>query len=115
MIMDKTKMSYDPPYLDEEERDMMESFHAALDAGEISAPTDAERAKLNEHWQAVLKTSQERKAITLRLQNRDITRLKSMARRKGIPYQTLISSILHQYANGDMIERSWEALPIESE
>ena len=56
-------------------------------------------------WQQVVKNTEKRKAITLRLQNRDITRLKAIARRKGLPYQTFIASALHQLANGDLIER----------
>lgn len=101
----KDKITYDPPYLDDEERETMEALDAAIDRGEVVVPTEEERLAINEKWQGILKQSQERKAITLRLQARDITRLKSMARRKGIPYQTLVSSVLHQYANGDIIER----------
>ena len=103
--MMKDKVTYDPPYLDDEERETMQALDAAIDRGEVTAPTEDERSAINEKWQDILKQSQERKAITLRLQARDITRLKSMARRKGIPYQTLVSSVLHQYANGDIIER----------
>ena len=37
--------------------------------------------------------------INIRLTEKDLTRVKSKAVEKGIPYQTLISSLLHQYAN----------------
>lgn len=94
------------PFLDTEEKDFMDSFDAALDAGLIKKPTKAEREALNQRWQASLKASQERKSVTLRLQQGDVSKLKIIAKRRGIPYQTLISSILHQYANGDLSERS---------
>ena len=69
-------------------------------------PADAERrARLNAEWKAGLDRSTARKPVTLRLQERDIERLKSIANRKGMPYQTLVSSVLHQCANGDLIER----------
>ena len=95
-----------PPFLDEEERETMEALDAAIDRGDVAVPSREERAALNEKWGEILKGSQERKAITLRLQARDIARLKAIARRRGIPYQTLVSSVLHQFANGDMVERS---------
>ena len=103
--MTKTKISYDPPYLDEEERETMEAIDQAIENGEITAPSEDERKQLNVEWQKILKESQARKAITLRLQTRDISQLKRMAKRRGIPYQTLVSSVLHQFANGDIVER----------
>lgn len=36
------------------------------------------------------------KKISLRVKNGDLIRLKARAAREGIPYQTLINSILHQ-------------------
>jgi hypothetical protein len=103
--MTNPKLSYDAPYLDDEERETMEALDAAMDRGEIIPPTEEVRLQLNERWQEILKENQERKAITLRLQLRDISLLKMIARRRGVPYQTLVSSVLHQFANGDIIER----------
>jgi predicted DNA binding CopG/RHH family protein len=40
----------------------------------------------------------------LRLQERDIERLKVIARQRGLPYQTLVSSVLHQFAEGTLRE-----------
>ncbi len=45
-----------------------------------------------------------KKTITVRIQERDIARLKARALQKGIPYQTLIASILDQYAEGALKE-----------
>ena len=104
-MTNKTDIQLDPPYLDDEERQMMESLDAAMDRGEIKPKTADEVAKINEHWNEVLQASTQRKAITLRLQNRDLSMLKSIARRRGIPYQTLVTSVLHQFANGDIVER----------
>lgn len=39
------------------------------------------------------------KNINIRISYKDIQRLKVKAAENGIPYQTLIASILHQYAN----------------
>jgi predicted DNA binding CopG/RHH family protein len=42
-----------------------------------------------------------RKSINLRLLEHDLEKIKSEAIQTGIPYQTLISSILHRHVNGN--------------
>lgn len=39
------------------------------------------------------------KNINIRLSERDLQRLKAIAAEKGLPYQTFISSLLHQYTS----------------
>ena len=40
------------------------------------------------------------KNINIRISERDARKIKSLAVEKGIPYQTLIASIIHQYKKG---------------
>ncbi|MDD5373072.1 MAG: hypothetical protein PHO62_06565 [Sulfurimonas sp.] len=40
------------------------------------------------------------KNITIRLSIGDVTTIKNKAQETGIPYQTIISSLVHQYATG---------------
>lgn len=93
------------PYLDDEEKDLIESYEAAIDAGLVVPKTEAELAPIREHWKQLVRNTEARQAITLRVQQRDIERLKVIALRKGLPYQTLVASVLHQFANGDLVER----------
>lgn len=93
-----------PAFLDDEERDIIESFEAALDSGALRPSSSENRAKASAEWRSLVKKASERKAITLRLQERDIERLKVIARQRGLPYQTLVSSVLHQFANGTLRE-----------
>jgi len=44
-------------------------------------------------------------AISIRLDGAVLADLRSEAERLGIPYQTLIGSILHRYAHGDLVDR----------
>lgn len=44
-------------------------------------------------------------AISLRLDSSIIAGLREEAQKLGLPYQTLISSILHQYLNGELISK----------
>jgi predicted DNA binding CopG/RHH family protein len=41
-----------------------------------------------------------KKAISIRLLESDIERIKAKSLSQGMPYQTLISALIHQYANG---------------
>ena len=51
---------------------------------------------------AARETLQKDKRINIRMSGRDLLSLKRKANRFGMPYQTLISSILHQYISGDL-------------
>ena len=43
--------------------------------------------------------------IKLDKEEKDLEQLQTIAIEDGIPYQTLISSILHRFVNGRLIER----------
>ena len=46
------------------------------------------------------------KNINIRISRRDLQKLKAKAAQKGIPYQTLVSSVLHQYSEKKVKEIS---------
>ena len=96
---------FDAPYLDDEEQDLIEGFEQALDSGAVTPTPEVKMEKVRQEWQEIGQNTTARKAITLRLQQRDIERLKVIARQKGMPYQTLVSSVLHQFASGELRER----------
>lgn len=87
--------------LDPEEQELLDS----IDRGEwkpVPNPV-AERRKLQ---RAATLTTQVMKSknINLRLQPTTIIKLKQTAEKLGMPYQTLASSILHRYVNGQTIK-----------
>ena len=45
------------------------------------------------------------KRVNIRISEKDLLALQKRAVRQGIPYQTLISSVLHKYINGGLIEK----------
>jgi predicted DNA binding CopG/RHH family protein len=97
-MSNKKQLGYDPPYYDDEEREIIE----ALKRGEYkSAPNLPERAKQLKRAAA---NTLKKKPITVRVQEQDIERIKVKALEQGIPYQTLVSSILHRYASGTLKE-----------
>lgn len=72
-----------------------------------------------EEWQAVKKIKEQKeqyrayaratlrkdKRVNIRISEKDLLDLRKQAMRQGIPYQTLLSSILHKYANGILTEK----------
>lgn len=46
--------------------------------------------------QAAKFTVQKSKSINIRLAQKDVTKIKAMAARHGLPYQTFITSVLHK-------------------
>ena len=43
--------------------------------------------------------------INLRMSSKDIIALQTKALEEGIPYQTLMSSVLHKFVTGRLIEK----------
>ncbi|MDD2461202.1 MAG: hypothetical protein GX748_13350 [Lentisphaerae bacterium] len=52
-----------------------------------------------------MKLTQEEKRVNIRMAERDLVRLKKTALHEGLPYQTLLSSILHKFINGRLVEK----------
>ena len=81
--------------LDKEEQEI----EHALERGEFVESEDAERIK-NLFQEAAREHVELRKSkrITLRVNYEDLLRVKAKAKRNRIPYQTLLGSLIHQYA-----------------
>lgn len=81
-------------FLDEEEQATVEAIEQSsytvsnnhLTPARAEALQTAARATINE----------ERTRISLRVPKSDLSRIKARAMREGIPYQTLINSLLHK-------------------
>ncbi len=94
--MAKKKWDFDNLQLDEDEKSISDS----IERGEwVSAPNFEERKAFLE--QAARNTLEaRRKRISIAMRQSDLAKLKAMALEEGIPYQTLINSILHKYVTG---------------
>lgn len=64
-------------------------------------PTKAERARLARMATATLRKD---RRVNLRISSRDLDAIKKRALAEGLPYQTLISSVIHKYAAGTLRE-----------
>ena len=56
-------------------------------------------AEIDRYKQMARQSLRKGRRINIRLSERDVRKLQISALREGIPYQTLISSILHKYVS----------------
>jgi len=83
--------------IDQEEKDLMESIEK--DEWEPVKKLDQEKEKA---ISAARNTLKKDKRINLRLTQKDYHQIQIKAIEEGIPYQTLISSLVHKYLNGSL-------------
>ena len=59
---------------------------------------------LTDYQEVAKNTMKKNKKINIRISENDLSALQRRAAREGIPYQTLIGSVLHKYASGFLKE-----------
>jgi len=82
-----------------------------LDAFEKSIEDDALRfVPLSRDEQteveAILSTVNKTKNINIRISAHDLEKVKHKSVEEGIPYQTLISSVIHKYVSGKLVDEN---------
>ena len=87
--------------LDQEEKEILEAF----DRGELESIPNKE-AELKRHKEYAAATFRKNKRINIRISEHDLKALQKRALIEGIPYQTLVSSILHKYIEGRLVEKN---------
>lgn len=97
--MNKFKQKAFKP-IDQEEKDLMES----IEREEWKPVKDFDREK-DKAVEAARNTLKKDKRINLRLTQKDYQQIQIRAIEEGIPYQSLIASIVHKYLNGRLISR----------
>ncbi|MFZ2807567.1 MAG: antitoxin [Desulfosalsimonadaceae bacterium] len=91
--------AFDP--IDEEEKDLMASIEQ-----EEWNPVKNMKQEKEKAITAARNTLKKDKRINLRLSQKDYHQIQVKAIEEGIPYQTLISSVIHKYLNGSLSPRS---------
>lgn len=92
------KKSYDP--IDEEEKALIES----MEKNEWKRVTDLEKHR-DRAQRFAEATMRKDKRMNIRISERDLTNLKIKAMEEGLPYQTLVSMIIHKYLTGGFEEK----------
>ena len=85
--------------LSKEEKEILESF----EKGEWVRAKDLSKRKkvLVEYARSTLRKD---RRLNIRISERDLLELQRKAVREGLPYQTYVSSIIHKFVNGTLVE-----------
>ena len=86
------------PELDPDEREILDAY----EAGALkSVATKAELAR----WRAAARaTATKDRRVNIRLSSGDLQDIQVKAMEEGMPYQTLIASVLHKYVTGRLTD-----------
>lgn len=85
-------------HLDKEEQEILDAY----ESGELQSVMTDSRKKFIEQSAAL--TFKKDKRINIRLSGRDLSAIQRRALEEGMPYQTLVSSILHKYVSGSLYD-----------
>jgi predicted DNA binding CopG/RHH family protein len=87
--------------LDEQERDLIESIEK--DEWQEAVQADRLRKQAEAYADATIRKD---RRMNIRISERDLRNLKRRALEEGIPYQTMVSMVLHKYISGQFLDRS---------
>jgi len=90
--MQKTK-------LDKEEQDILDSF----ERGEWK-PVANRRQEIARHGAYARNTLAKNRRVNIRISSKDLEELQVIAVEDGVPYQTLMASVLHRFVSGRFVE-----------
>jgi predicted DNA binding CopG/RHH family protein len=87
-------------YYNKEERELIESIEGG-NWTEVDHMSEAiEEARL-----IAQATTAKSERMNIRMSEKDMKALKAKAIEEGLPYQSLVSSVLHKYVNGRLVDR----------
>ncbi|MCH8893740.1 MAG: antitoxin [Chloroflexi bacterium] len=87
--------------LDKEEKELLDSY----ERGEWKSVADA-RSEMERYREYARATSKKDMRVNIRLSKKDLEAIQKRALEEGIPYQTLMGSILHKYADGRLVDKA---------
>ncbi|MDR2428800.1 MAG: hypothetical protein LBD62_03230 [Candidatus Margulisbacteria bacterium] len=82
----------------------LDAFEQAIEdnAAAFVPVSSREQAKI----ETIIASANKTKNINIRISENDLTRVKQKSAEEGLPYQTLISSIIHKYISGRLVEEN---------
>jgi len=87
--------------LDKEEQEILDAF----ESGKLKKSKNSEK-QIAQHRLVAEATFKKDARINIRLSSRDLRSLQARALREGVPYQTLVTSILHKFVDGQLIDKA---------
>lgn len=86
--------------IDDEERALMASLE-----GDEWQPVENSEQETEKAMEAARATLKKDRRINLRLTEKDYYQIQIKAIEEGVPYQTLIASLVHKYLNGSLVSQ----------
>ncbi len=83
-------------YLDDEEKELMKS----LEKGEWIS--DFNKSIRKEYQEYAKQSLSKQKRINIRMTERDLKKIQVKALQEGLPYQSLISMLIHKFNEGEL-------------
>lgn len=94
-------MKYADIELDQEEKQILKDF----EQGKFKSVPNLKREQ--QRYKAYAKSMLNKtRNINIRMSESDLIAIKTLAFQKGIPYQTMLTSLIHQYSSGQLKETS---------
>lgn len=87
--------------MDKHEKKYEEEIERSFEKGEWESAPEGENLK-ERYARYARNTFQKNKRINIRISEWDLLRLKAKSLEEGIPYQTLVSSLIHKYVKGTL-------------
>lgn len=88
------------PNVDAYEKEVLSAFEKG------SLKSVATKGELEKFRAAARATAVKDRRVNIRLSSIDLSDIQVKALQEGMPYQTLIASVLHKYVNGHLVEKS---------
>jgi len=86
--------------LDQEESELLDS----IESGEWES-IDNVKEEISFHREIAKNTIKKDKRVNLRISSKDLEAIKTFAVEEGLPYQTLMSSVLHKFITGRLVDK----------
>ncbi len=86
---------------DKEEKNILDAYESGK--MKLSSPSEKELESIKAIAKSTFKKD---KRITIRLYDHDYKGIQKKAMEMGIPYQTLISGIIHRYIEGELVSKN---------
>ena len=87
--------------LNKEEKELLKS----VERGEWKSIPDLKR-EAKRYQEYAKATFRKDKRVNIRISEKDLTNIQKKALQEGLPYQTLISSVLHKFITGQFTEKA---------
>ena len=84
--------------IDKEESEILDAIEN--DQWELVKP---KKAELDYYAEIARNTFRKDQRMNIRISRADLNRIKAKAAEEGVPYQTLVASLIHKYASGSLL------------